>query len=48
MSDQFANGAGALRLTGMTPEERIAAALEQGAVFHPAEYRSEFLNGNGT
>jgi monoamine oxidase len=41
----FANGAGALQLTGMTPEERIAAALEQGAVFHPDEYRREFLNG---
>jgi monoamine oxidase len=41
----FANGAGALRLAGMTPEARIAFALEQGAVFHPAEYRAEFLNG---
>jgi len=41
----FANGAGALQLAGMTPEARIASALEQGAVFHPAEYRSEFLNG---
>jgi hypothetical protein len=41
----FASGAGALQLAGMTPEARIAAALEQGAVFHPQEYRSEFLNG---
>jgi monoamine oxidase len=41
----FANGAGALQLAGMTPEGRIAAALEQGAVFHPEEYRRDFLNG---
>ena len=41
----FAYGAGALRLTGMTPEQRIQAALEQGSVFHPANYRKEYMNG---
>lgn len=41
----FANGAGALQLTGMTPAERIEMALQQGSVFHPAEYRREFLSG---
>lgn len=41
----FANGAGALRLAGMTPEQRIEVALEQGAVFHPEEYRREYANG---
>jgi monoamine oxidase len=35
----------ALRLTGMTPEERIEAALEQGSIFHPDSYRKEFMNG---
>ena len=41
----FANGAGAFQLAGMSHEQRIAAALEQGAVFHPDEYKREFLNG---
>ncbi|MXO70998.1 flavin monoamine oxidase family protein [Alteraurantiacibacter buctensis] len=41
----FANGAGALQLTGMTPAERIEVALDQGSVFHPAEYRREFISG---
>lgn len=41
----FANGAGAYQLSGMTPEQRIEAALAQGAVFHPAEYRKEFRSG---
>ncbi|MCW1381403.1 flavin monoamine oxidase family protein [Novosphingobium sp. KCTC 2891] len=38
-------GAGAYQLAGMTPEKRIEAALAQGSVFHPAEYRAEFLSG---
>lgn len=38
-------GVGAYILAGMTPEKRIAAALEQGSVFHPAHYKSEFLTG---
>ncbi|WP_353229494.1 flavin monoamine oxidase family protein [Novosphingobium sp.] len=38
-------GVGAYMLAGMTPEKRIAAALDQGAVFHPAEYKAEFRSG---
>jgi monoamine oxidase len=41
----FASGAGAYRLAGMTPEERIEAALAQGSVFHPGVYRKEFQTG---
>jgi monoamine oxidase len=41
----FANGAGGFQLAGMTPEQRIETALEQGSVFHPAEYRREFMSG---
>ena len=41
----FAGGAGGYQLAGMTPEQRIEAALEQGSVFHPGDYRSEFANG---
>jgi monoamine oxidase len=41
----FANGIGAFQLAGMTPEKRIEAALAQGSVFHPAEYRAQFMNG---
>jgi len=41
----FASGAGGYQLAGMTPEQRIQTALDQGAVFHPAEYRREFMNG---
>jgi len=41
----FASGAGAYRLAGMTPEERIEAALAQGSVFHPGVYRREFQTG---
>jgi len=38
-------GVGAYILAGMSPEKRIAAALEQGSVFHPAEYKAEFSAG---
>jgi len=38
-------GIGAYRLAGMSPDKRIAAALEQGSVFHPAEYKAEFRSG---
>lgn len=38
-------GIGAYMLAGMTPERRIEAALAQGSVFHPAEYRAEYLSG---
>lgn len=41
----FAGGAGGYQLAGMTHEQRIDAVLTQGSVFHPAEYRKEFLNG---
>jgi len=41
----FAGGPGGYHLGGMTPEERIEAALAQGSVFHPQSYRKEFLNG---
>ena len=44
MLGAFANGPGALQLSGMSPAQRIEAALTQGAVFHP-QYRQEFLNG---
>jgi monoamine oxidase len=33
------------RLAGMTPPERIEAALAQGEVFHPESYRKEFMTG---
>jgi monoamine oxidase len=41
----FAGGPGGFRLGGLTPEERIEVALEQGSVFHPTNYRKEFMNG---
>ena len=41
----FANGLGAYRLAGMTPEDRIKVALAQGSVFHPDHYLKEFSNG---
>jgi monoamine oxidase len=41
----FAGGPGGYRFAGMTPEQRIEAALAQGSVFHPESYRKEFLNG---
>jgi monoamine oxidase len=41
----FASGAGGYQLAGMTPEQRIQTALDQGSVFHPGAYRKEFMNG---
>ena len=41
----FASGVGAYHLAGMTPEQRIEAALTQGAILHPEQYRKEFSNG---
>lgn len=41
----FASGAGGYQLAGMTPQQRIEAALAQGEVFHPAEYRKAFRTG---
>jgi len=41
----FARDLGAFRLAGMTPEQRIQTALQQGSVIHPEQYRKEFLSG---
>jgi monoamine oxidase len=41
----FAREMGAYRLAGMTPEQRIEVALQQGSVLHPASYRKEFASG---
>jgi monoamine oxidase len=41
----YAFGLGAYMLAGMTPEQRIKAALDQGSVFHPEDYKSQYLNG---
>lgn len=41
----FASEARGLMLAGMTPEQRIETALAQGSVFHPEEYRREYMNG---
>ena len=41
----FAGGPGGYHLAGMTPEQRIEAALEQGSVFHGPRYRQNFMNG---
>ncbi|MFN3520674.1 MAG: flavin monoamine oxidase family protein [Phenylobacterium sp.] len=40
----FARDMGGYRLAGMTPQERIEAALAQGEAIHP-QYRKEFLSG---
>jgi monoamine oxidase len=41
----FASGASGYAMAGMTPAQRIEAALAQGSVFHPEDYRKEFMNG---
>jgi monoamine oxidase len=38
-------GPASYKFAGMTPDERIARALEQGAVFHPGRYKENFSNG---
>jgi monoamine oxidase len=40
----YAGGAAAYQFAGMTPEQRIEAALTQGSVFHK-QYREEYSNG---
>lgn len=45
LAGAVSRGMGAYALAGMTPERRVEAALAQGSVFHPAEYRKEFMNG---
>jgi monoamine oxidase len=42
----FANGApSGLKLSALTAAQRVEVALEQGSVFHPEQYRKEFMNG---
>ena len=41
----YARGLDAMRLTGMTPAQRIEVALAQGEVIHPNSYRKEFITG---
>jgi monoamine oxidase len=41
----YAFGPASYALAGMAPAQRIEAALAQGSVVHPAQYRQEFLNG---
>ncbi len=38
-------GPASYKFAGMTPEARIAAALEQGSVFHPGKYKENFIGG---
>ena len=38
-------GPASYKFAGMTPEERIRTALEQGSVFHPGRYKEEFIGG---
>ncbi len=33
------------KFAAMTPEQRIATALEQGSVFHPGRYKESFIGG---
>ncbi|WP_099446890.1 flavin monoamine oxidase family protein, partial [Caulobacter sp. B11] len=41
----FAREMGAYRLAGMTPEQRIEVAQQQGSLIHPGSYRKEFRTG---
>ncbi|MGC1301658.1 MAG: flavin monoamine oxidase family protein [Caulobacteraceae bacterium] len=45
MLGAFARDMGGYHLAGMTPEQRIETALAQGSVFHPEQYRKEFMSG---
>lgn len=38
-------GPASYRFAGMTPEQRIAEALEHGSVLHPGRYKEQFTNG---
>ncbi len=38
-------GSASYKFAGMTPEQRIMEALEQGSVFHPGKYKENFSNG---
>ena len=38
-------GPASYKFAGMTPDERIATALEMGSVLHPGRYKEQFSNG---
>nr|WP_310522269.1 flavin monoamine oxidase family protein [Polymorphobacter sp.] len=38
-------GPSSYKFAGMTPDERIARAVEQGSVFHPGRYKENFTTG---
>ncbi len=38
-------GPASYKFAGMTPEARIAEALDQGSVFHPGRYKEQFIGG---
>jgi monoamine oxidase len=38
-------GPASYKFAGLTPEERIARALDQGSVFHPGRYKENFTAG---
>ncbi|PZN94103.1 MAG: flavin monoamine oxidase [Alphaproteobacteria bacterium] len=38
-------GPASYKLAALPPEQRIAAALDQGAVLHPGRYKEQFSNG---
>lgn len=38
-------GPASYKFAGMTPEQRVAEALEQGSVFHPGRYKEQFIGG---
>ncbi|MFZ5707676.1 MAG: flavin monoamine oxidase family protein [Pseudomonadota bacterium] len=44
MLTSLSGGPGGFMIAGMTHEQRIEAALEQGSLFHP-EIRKEYMNG---
>ncbi|MBC7521873.1 MAG: flavin monoamine oxidase family protein, partial [Sandarakinorhabdus sp.] len=41
----YAFGPASYKMAGMTPEQRVAFALEQGSVFHPGKYKENFTGG---
>jgi monoamine oxidase len=44
MLTALSGGPGGFMIAGMTHEQRMEAALEQGSLFHP-EFRKEYMNG---
>jgi len=43
----YSGGRSAMRLTGMSSAQRIETCLQQGSVFHGANYRKNFITGAG-